>query len=348
MAELTYICFWSRLNGAYSFAVRLAAVCGLVLACVSDVCADEIPARMAFWESKAFSCSDAGAPFPSKETPGGEGQSSTCDAGDMTFFNGLLCAAGESRGCDGVKRAQGPDGRWWRSPAHIGKEATSGTYDVSFSPDMARGVLLYAVETNDVAAFRSWVQWIDKARPCVVKVGGTCLLQGWPRLCTDDVKDKRCTFRPTTCNDLELVGKRLGVPEADICRRVLKTFQIRDDYIIPTTELAAGSAVVNESGYPMHLAGAEIFMIDKLGLTSVYSRAGAVALALREPMNPFFMYLAEGPTQKVKDLVLQLCPTPEKPSRVRHQWAWEREAAEKAWEESMYWDCYFMGKLLGY
>mgnify|MGYP000042864321 CR=1 FL=1 len=26
----------------------------------------------------------------------------------------------------------------------------------------------------------------------------------------------------------------------------------------------------------------------------------------------------------------------------------EREAAEKAWEESMYWDCYFMGKLLGY
>ena len=33
---------------------------------------------------------------------------------------------------------------------------------------------------------------------------------------------------------------------------------------------------------------------------------------------------------------------------LRHQWAWEREAAEKAWEKSMDWDCIFMGRLMGY
>ncbi|MCP8631836.1 hypothetical protein NMG10_00665 [Pseudomonas mosselii] len=264
----------------------------------------------------------------------------------MTLFNGLLCASGEQRGCDGVKNAQGPNGRWWRSPAHIGKEAPN--YDVSFSPDMARGVLLYAVTTKDAASFRKWVKWIDESRPCLVNLGGNCFFQGWPRLCTDDTQDKRCTFRPQTCGDIELVGKYLGVAEADICRRVLKSFQIRDDYIIPQTELAFGGALVNEPGFPMHLAGAEIFMIDKLGKTSIYSRAGALALAVREPKNPFFLYLAEGPTEKVKELTLKVCPAAGETPHELHQWAWEREAAESAWADSMYWDCIFMGKLLGY
>lgn len=328
--------WWCRLVGIFAIAtVGLWHV---------SAYADPMSDAMKYWESKAFSCNETGTPFPSKAhgiPP------TTCDAGDMTLFNGLLCAAGEQRGCDGVKRAQGPDGRWWRSPAHIGKESNAG-YDVSFSPDMARGVLLYAVTTKDATAYRAWVNWIDKARPCVLKVAGQCVLQGWPRICTDDEKDKRCTFRPTTCNDIENVGKYLGVAEADICRRVLKTFQIRDDYIIPTTELTLGAGLVNEPGFPMHLAGAEIFLIEKLGLTSVYSRAGAVALALREPKNPFFLYLAEGPTAKVKDLTLKLCPKVGETQHELHQWAWEREAADEAWEESMYWDCYFMGKLLGY
>lgn len=306
--------------------------------------ADEMADRMAYWESKAFSCADSGTPFPSKARgipP------ASCDSGDMTLFNGLLCASGEKRGCDAVKNAQGSDGRWWRSPAHIGKEAPN--HDVSFSPDMARGVLLYAVTTKDDDAFRRWVKWIDESRPCLVKLfGSNCYFQGWPRLCTDDAQDKRCTFRPQTCGDIELVGKYLGVAEADICRRVLKTFQIRDDYIIPQTELAFGGALVNEPGFPMHLAGAEIFLIDKLGQTSVHSRAGAIALAVREPKNPFFLYLAEGPTAKVKELTLKLCPKKGEAPHELHQWAWEREAAEAAWKDSMYWECIFMGKLLGY
>ena len=310
---------------------------------VVSASADMMTDRMSYWESKAFLCAGSGGVFPSKANgipP------TTCDSGDMTLFNGLLCASGDKRGCDGVKNAQDSNGRWWRSPANIGKEAPE--YDVSFSPDMARGVFLYVVTTKDINAFRKWLIWINESRPCLLNLGGNCYFQGWPRLCKDDAQDKRCTFRPQTCGDIELVGKYLGVTEADICRRVLKSFQIRDDYIIPQTELAFGGALINDPGFPMHLAAAEIFLIDKLGQTSIYSRAGSIALAVREPKNPFFLYLAEGPTTKVKELTLKLCPAVGETPHEQHQWAWEREASEKAWEKSMYWDCIFMGKLLGY
>jgi hypothetical protein len=47
-----------------------------------------------------------------------------------------------------------------------------------------------------------------------------------------------------------------------------------------------------------------------------------------------------------KRLTLELCPSPERPSRRRFQWSWEHEGKEKAWIDSMYWDCIFMGRLL--
>jgi hypothetical protein len=313
---------------------------------VDRVAADSFKDQMAFWESQAFLCQDTGQPFPSKERVPDASDPSRCEDGDMTLFNGLLCAAGDSRGCNGVKLAQDTNGRWWRSPRRKGMEAP--LHDVSFSPDMGLGVLHYAVQSADANGFRNWLSWIDRSRPCIAELAGNCFVKGWPRVCTDDTKDKRCTFRPGTCNQLEIVGRHMSVPEGEICRKVLQSLGIRADYILPTTELAASNALVNESGYPMHLAAAEIFLLERLGLTSVYTRAGAVALALRDSNNPFFLYLAEGPTQKVKDMVILQCPSPQMPSRSKTQWTWERASSEKAWLDSMYWDCIFMGKLLGY
>jgi hypothetical protein len=99
---------------------------------------DDLAARDAFWRQKAFLCAAAPPAFPSKEIVG---QPQDCDDGDMTLFNGLLCAAGESVGCDAVARSQGVDGRWWRSPRRIGWEAPS--HDVSFSPDNTSSALKF-------------------------------------------------------------------------------------------------------------------------------------------------------------------------------------------------------------
>src|SRR4051794_20855639 len=75
---------------------------------------DELSDRLLFWEPPhAFLCSDHGIRFPSKWT---SNDPSSCDDGDMTLFNGLLCAAGDRRGCDGVSNAQDAGGRFWRSP----------------------------------------------------------------------------------------------------------------------------------------------------------------------------------------------------------------------------------------
>jgi hypothetical protein len=110
--------------------------------------ADELTDRGAFWRQNAFLCAAAPPSFPSKEVLG---QPQECDDGDMTLFNGLLCAAGESAGCEAVARSQDTDGRWWRSPRRIGWEAPA--HDVSFSPDQSLGDLLYAVQTKDKVRF---------------------------------------------------------------------------------------------------------------------------------------------------------------------------------------------------
>ena len=316
----------------------------LALCCSSPELAYELSDRMTFWESQAFACPDTGAPFPSKERAPSQGDPSRCEDGDMTLFNGLLCAAGDERGCAAVRLAQDASGRWWRSPRRHGMEAPS--HDVSFSPDMAKGVFLYLATKRDKDALARWIKWIDSARPCLAAIGGTCLMQGWPRLCKDDAQDKRCTFRPSTCDLIEKLGIALGVADGPLCRRVLESFGIRTDYILPTTELAAGGGLVNDLGYPSHLAAVEIFLLERLGFTSKHTRAGALALAYRQPRNPFFLYLAVGPTQEVRQLVLDQCPAPNRPSLSKMQWAWERDTADEAWKNSMYWDCIFMGRLL--
>lgn len=305
--------------------------------------ASELSDRMTFWRQQAFYCSPGStARFPSKEEPPG-----VCDDGDMTLFNGLLCAAGEPAGCDGVKRAQDGAGRWWRSPRRIGMEYPST--DVSFSPDHTRGVLLYAATTGDAAALERYGDWIENNRPCLVpNPFGGCAVLGWPRLCRDDQVDKRCTFRPWTCVSFALASTRLSAPRLDVCGRVLRQLKIEVSNFFDKAEMyATGSALVNDPGFPMHLAAVDLFLLTKLNADPNIIKLAAQILVVREPKNPFFQFLAGAPAADVTDLVLDLCPSPEKPSARRFQWAWEREASEEAWLDSMYWDCIFMGRLLG-
>ncbi|CAH2408376.1 hypothetical protein [Mesorhizobium escarrei] len=109
----------------------------------------------------------------------------------MTLFNGMLCAVGDKRGCDGVKIAQDADkiaqdadGRWWRSKDHIGQIDTDD--QSSFSTDQALGVYLYLVQTGDKPAFARWLNWI-KRNPHVYGPQ--------PSYCTH----KECLFKALDC-----------------------------------------------------------------------------------------------------------------------------------------------------
>lgn len=285
--------------------------------------------RKLFWESNAFKCKFETGDFPSKEgdTPG------SCDDGDMTLFNGLLCLAGQEVGCEAVRRSQAKDGRWWRSPRRINWEAPK--HDVSFSADQALGVFSYLVATRDVRSFEAWVRWIDQNRPCITSIGDTCI-KGWPRYCRDDHEDKRCTLRPADCAWFSAIGDYLSRP-VHVCPSVLDV-----------STFVAGSTTLNTSGFPLHLAAVQLLLLRRLGILNENAKIASETFKIRgDENNAFFQYLRFGNTDKVAELTLRLCPSPERPSRRRFQWSWERADGEQAWLDSMYWDCIFLASLMG-
>lgn len=85
--------------------------------------------------------------------------------GDSTLFAGLLCASGDNAACDSVKRAQGPDGRWYRSPYQLhdpAKAEGENAKTASFSRDAGFGVLLYLLKTHDLAAATRWKNYTEQ------------------------------------------------------------------------------------------------------------------------------------------------------------------------------------------
>jgi|SRR5579859_664246 len=311
----------------------MRAICyffvGLAMLQARGATAADLDSSKKFWLDSAFFCKSDAGEFPSKV---GE-KSDTCDDGDMTLFNGLLCLSGQTIGCEAVRKSQGSDGHWWRSPRRIGWEAP--VHDVSFSPDQALGVFAYLIKTRDASALDKWAAWIMDRRPCVVGGGSNCI-RGWPRYCTDDQTDKRCTFRPADCAWFAAVAKYLD-RSASVCPGVLSV-----------ETFVAGSVTLNGPGFPLHLAAVQLYLIKSLGIHNDNVRLAEETFKMRgEPKNAFFAYLREGNTDRVANLTLDVCPSSERPSRRRFQWAWERTDREQAWLDSMYWDCIFMASLLG-
>ncbi len=296
--------------------------------------------EMKFWKANGFECNLSGAQFPSKEI---KGHADQCDDGDMTLFNGLLCSAGLEEACLAVKNSQDAQGRWWRSPRRIGIEAP--TSDVSFSPDQSLGVLLYAEHKNDGPAFSKWLSWIEGNRPCLATLGDRCLQKGWLRFCTDDA-DKRCTLRPADCERIEAVAKKLGV-DGNLCRRVLDELHMSAERWPPLEDWTLSSSIINDIGYPLHLAAVSLYLEKLLGANGAKLDIAAKTLKLRDADNPFFGYLADGATSDVMSKVLVSCPAEDRLSTNRFQWTWERKSKPDEYSDSMYWDCIFMGKLLG-
>lgn len=261
-------------------------------------------------------------------------------------FNGLLCAAGDPRGCQGVVEAQNPaTGEWARSP-RIRVLGRNDRGDAFFSPDMALGLQLYFVKTGDVQRAWKWLTWMHEHVACSISFFGWCV-RALPRFCTNDAKDKGCTMRHGDAAQLSAtvsyLQQRYGMPALPHgrLRGYLGTFSSYGPVI---TQIDAN---VNDSGFSQHLVGVSIMLMRMMGQTDPRIASAAAKLTQKQPRNAFFRYLNEGATDAVKNLTLEKCPAPDRlPTPPLFQWQWEREEADQAWKHSSYWDCIFMARLL--
>ncbi len=247
-----------------------------------------------------------------------------CDVGDGLLFNGILCLSGELFACAAVKNSQSPDGRVWRAPIRVGYENPD-----SFSRDMALGALAYIVATGDGVFAQNWLQWIQTHN------GRLCLL----------ASDNRCDFTPGLWDLFGQVWSHIGLtPSPEM------SADLFDDSIVQVLQ-----ARVAPVGYSLHLVAVDLlirksfFGVEKnkhyKGNSGVllhnnkdsFEYMAADILAERQPMNPFYLFLRDGPTPQVRALTHALCPT--QAPELRKQWFLERDTSEQAWKEAMGWDC---------
>src|SRR4029077_14444607 len=153
-------------------------------------------------------------PDPNKNGEDPRDVDTSCDDGDQTMYNGLLCAAGFKAGCLAVAQAQDDSGRWYRSPHRrwmwkarcpellVWETSKTPYKDIlyqercayGFSPDHNLSVLLYAVTQHDDRAYRNWLNWLRQFSTT------TALCKGdgghnddcsekvvWPRVCPEDI-----------------------------------------------------------------------------------------------------------------------------------------------------------------
>jgi len=303
--------------------------------------AGELDDRMAYWESQALTC-PAGADYiasPAKQPEGAPPP--PCGDGDMTLFNGLLCAAGDERGCAAVADAQNPvTGEWFRSP----RLRSLGTYSgATFSPDMALGVQLYLIKKKDAVRGEKWLKWIMDNNPCYFKICGYCVYLDFPSFCPTP----NCAVRPgdaavlaETVNYLQTAAGMPQLPKSNL-KKYLKGMSGKAPLI------DAINAMVNQEGYSEHLTGVSILVSQLAGRTDPELKAAAAILALRNPGNAFFSYISGGDKDQLLAETLARCPFSTDPSTPPLiQWQYERANGEQAWKNSCYWDCVFMGKII--
>ena len=239
-----------------------------------------------------------------------------CPFGDMTIFSGMSCLAGETARCEDVRRAQGPDGRWWRSPELVGEDREQD----SFSRDQSEGALAYLVATRDVNAALRWQNYLEGHRL---------------RMCPD-ASDNRCKIMPGTSRLFGAVWSYLGLSPAH--------WMNRGEWYLNLYEPI--EAEFQRHDFPMHLSATQAWIrreIERRGGPAAPASAAKVVRVLtrREPENPYFLLLRDGPTEKIADLILAKCPD-ERPSAPLLDWSWQRGQKDRPWLHASGHDCIFL------
>ncbi len=192
--------------------------------------------------------------------------------------------------------------------------------------------------------------------------------------------------------DKQLISSNIGIPIIDktmgeFGEKIVKKMPI--SLTLPVAmSLSTGISAMNRSanavdyialgskyddvGFPLHLEGVRIFLLRLSGINKkgaykeIANKVGenisidsaAQELFRRQPLNPFFSYLADGgpkksASQTTIDLFNKQCPSSHIADKYHHdEWAWQIADVDdknnpiEAWKSGSLWDCRFMAQLL--
>lgn len=237
-----------------------------------------------------------------------------CSIGDAALFNGLMCFSGDELACEAVRRSQGSDGRMWRSELRVAGDAVN-----SFSRDMALGVLAYLVATRDSGLGQRWMAWIERNDR---------------RLCRES-SDNRCVITPGLWSLFRDVWAHLGLPQ---------TLSMGQGQLLDSPFVTLMQAQFAPLGFEVHLTAVSLLLRHKMGQRSETLASLAAALVTRQPSNPFFVYLNEGPSHSTVRLTRAWCPA--SAPTYKQEWSFERNSGESPWLRSMGWECVMLINLI--
>ncbi len=214
--------------------------------------------------------------------------------GDIVEYAGYRCLTGDSERCSDIRRSQGADGRWWRAPRLIHQ-----TTEDSFSRDMFMGLMYYFTKTRDTVALDRWLNYLKSHNN---------------KMC-DDASDNRCNLMPSTWGLLGHTLKHLGYKP---------TLKMKlGAQVLPAEMLI--SAATAPKGFELVLLADNLFFLRSLGYNATWMKEVAKIALKRQPENPLFQYLVDGPTEKLGQLLLEACPA--EPSEKGDDVFWQRELA---------------------
>jgi hypothetical protein len=237
--------------------------------------------------------------------------------GDSMLWAGLLCLSGEDNQCDAVEASIGLDGSLHRNPD---KDRIRN----SSSRDMFMGFLAYLLATGNESMGNLVYDYINDNNL---------------KLC-NDAADNRCQLSHPNYNS-----------GWSIWYYIWKHHNFKTKSHMEIGKDDGGELILNiqtafsAEGYPRHLSAVQLLLHQRVNNWSFFKQDAANQLVLFQPNNPFFIYIAQGPTEKVARLVLEKCPT-EQPQPASNDWAWQRDESEKAWKKAKGWDCIFMANIL--
>lgn len=232
--------------------------------------------------------------------------------GDSLLWASLLLAAGDSSQISPILECQDEQGQMFRSP----RLRKKGSARNSFSRDMATGFTLAAASSAKVwPAYKSWIEFTF-ANEC--------------EACDDH--DGRCIMTA----GIYWWAHHLGL---DVPWYYRYTTYLNRLYLFL-------AALLTPAGYQLHLVGVSLFIQKKLGQWGRLEQKAAARLAKRQPKNPFFQWLT-GNTSEANFLLDEVLMHIHYEGQGRmHQWAWERDDSEQAWQDSCGHDIEFMEMLL--
>lgn len=285
------------------------------------------------WAQFGATCPSGYPAKPSTDQP--------CDDGDSVIFNGLLCYSGNEVACKAVGESQTSDGRWWRSPRRAAGEGRVSA--ASFSRDQLIGVIFYLMtlyKTEPEQAQKkatAWHNWI--------KANG----------------DSLCTDAPTTCRvapaNWTLLARLFDFMKLPLDNNLQNYLGTESNKIVLTV-----IQLFTEPGFQLHNYAATALAFAEMGFAeTMVPWLKAVKKVKGMEDNPFIELtgklvcagtcnskttLDSWSLDAIADKVLSQCPDVATTASNRSQWGWERKNSEKAWENSMGWDCVFMANYL--